>query len=58
MVMEEYTDDQDDEQKEKTAENINEGIIHKDITDNEKTNWYIFKKVIEECPYYTTPAEM
>ena len=32
MVIEEWPDDQDDDGKEKTAENKNEGVIHRDIT--------------------------
>ena len=35
----------------KTAENENEGVIHREITENEPgTNWDVLKKVIEECP--------
>ena len=37
--------------RKKTAENENEGVIHRDITENEpETNWDVLKKVIEECP--------
>ena len=43
----------------KIEDNNNEGVIHRYITDNKKeTNWVIFIRVIEECPYKKTPAEM
>ena len=35
-VIEESLDDQDDEEKEKTSENENKGVIQRDITVNEK----------------------
>ena len=35
-VIEESLDDQDDEEKEKTSENENKGVIQRDITENEK----------------------
>ena len=45
--------------KKKMEDNKNEGVIHRDITDNEKeTNRNILKNVIEEWPYDTTPADM
>ena len=34
--MEECIDDEDDDEKGKTADNKNEGVIHRYITDNEK----------------------
>ena len=36
MVIEECPDDQDYNKKEKTSDNKNQGLIHRDITDNEK----------------------
>ena len=41
------------------AENKNRGVIHIDITHNEKeTNQYILNKVIKEWQYATSPADM
>ena len=34
--MEERVNDEDDDEKEKTADIINEGVIHRVITENEK----------------------
>ena len=34
--MEGFVNDEDDYEKLKTAENKNEGLIHRDITENEK----------------------
>ena len=46
-------------QERKTAENKNEGVIHTDITENEKeTNWDTLKKVIEKWAYDTSPVVM
>ena len=48
MVIEKCPYDQDDDEKEKTAENKNEGVTHRDITENEKENdWGNLKKVME-----------
>ena len=48
-VIEACPDGQDEDKKEKTAENKNEGVIHRDISENEKeTNWDTLKKVIEK----------
>ena len=45
--------------RKKIVENKKEGIIHRDIKDNEiETNWNIFKKVIEERPDDTISADM
>ena len=50
-VIDEFPDDLDDDEKERTAENENEGVIHRDITKNETgTNWDTTKMVIEELP--------
>ena len=49
--MEEGVNNEDDDEKEITAENEDEGEIHRDIKQYEKeNNWYSLDKVIEECP--------
>ena len=51
-IIEECTDDQDDYEKEKTAENKNEGAIYRHIAENEpETNQDEMKPVIQECRY-------
>ena len=57
--MEGCLNDEYDDEKEKTADNVNEGVINRDITENEKeTNQDTLKKLIEECPDDTSPVEM
>ena len=57
--MEEYVNNEDDDQKEKTAENKNDDVIHRYITENEKeNNWDTLEKVTEECPDNTSPFEI
>ena len=56
--MEECVNNEDDDEKKK-AENINEGVIHRYITEKEKeTNWDNLEKVIEELSYDTHPVDM
>ena len=46
-VIEKFPDDQDDGQKETKAENENEGVIHRDIIENEpETNQDTLKEAI------------
>ena len=46
--MEEGVNNEDDDEKEITADNEDEYVIHRDITENEKeTNRYNLDKVIE-----------
>ena len=55
--MEECVNNEDYDEKEKTVDNINEDVIHRDITENEKeTNWVTLEKLIEEFPYDTSPV--
>ena len=43
--------------RKKTDDNKNKTLIHRVMTENGKENiWDTFKKLIEECPYDTTPA--
>ena len=45
--------------KEKNADSKNEGVIHRNITENEnETNWYTLKKLIEEYPDNTPQIDM
>ena len=51
-LIDDCLDDLDGDEKEKTAENENKDIIHRDITENEKeTNEYVMKLLIEYLPY-------
>ena len=57
--MQECVNNEDYDEKEKTVDNINEDVIHRDITENEKeTNWVTLEKLIEEFPYDTSPVQM
>ena len=48
--MEQGVNNEDADEKEITADNEDEGVIHKDITENEiETNWDALDKVIECC---------
>ena len=54
--MEEGVNNEDDDKKEITAENEDEGEIQKDITKYEKeTNLDALDKVIEDCHMKFTP---
>ena len=57
--MDEGLHNEDDDEKEITVENDDEGVIHIYITEYEKeTIRDTFDNVIEECPDYTSPVDM
>ena len=57
VEMEECVHNENNDEKE--TENEYEGVIQIYITQNEhETNQHTFDKVIEVCPYDTTPVEM
>ena len=57
--MEEVVNNEYEDEREITPENEYEGVIHRDMTENEKeTIRDTLDKVIEECPDDTSPVEM
>ena len=57
--MEEGVNNQDGEGKEIIAQNEDEGVIHRDITENEREiNRNTLNKVREEIPDDSSPVEM
>ena len=57
--MEEGVNNEEDDKKEITADNEDEGVIHRDIKEYEKyTIWYTWNKLIEECPYKNYSVDM
>ena len=51
-IIDEFSDDLDDDEKQKTSKNVNEDVIHRDINANvTETNWDAKKMVIKYCPY-------
>ena len=57
--MEEVVNNEYEDEREITPENEYEGVIHRDMTENEKeTIRDTLDKVIEECPDDTSPVDM
>ena len=57
--MEKCVNNEDDDKKEITTQNEDEGVIHRDITEYEKdTNRDTLNKVTEECSDETSPIKM
>ena len=57
--MEKCVNNKEDDKKEITSENEDEGVIHRDITEYKKeTNQDTLDKVIEESPDDTSPIDM
>ena len=57
--MQEGVNNEEDHEKEKIAENEDESVIHRDMTENEHgTNWDTFDKSTQVCPDDTSPVEM